>query len=144
MSIPKYRQLKVWQKAHKSALDCIELLGIVPNRPGLNRVVDQFIGSSTSVGANIAEGSSSRKGREYIRYLEIALRSATETDNWIQIFKDSKPINEIIDLNRLQKIESTNIEVIKMLIKMIESLERKRAQEGVSGYRVYESLEDYT
>ena len=73
MATPRYRQLKVWQKAHHVALNCIELVDSFPNRPGLNRLVDQFIGSSTSIGANIAEGSSSRHGREYIHYLGIAL-----------------------------------------------------------------------
>jgi hypothetical protein len=51
-----YRKLKVWQKAHKVALDIIELLKEVPNQPGLDRIVDQIVGSASSVGANIAEG----------------------------------------------------------------------------------------
>jgi len=142
MDVPKYRELKVWQKAHKVALDIIELLKDVPNQPGLNRIVDQIVGSASSVGANIAEGSSSRRGKEYIRYLEIALRSATECDNWIQVVKDSQEIKKFVDLHKLQEIEFMNIEVLKMLIKMIESLEKKREEEGL-GSTIREIVEDY-
>ncbi len=143
MDVPGYRRFKVWQKAHKVALDIIELVEPLPNKPGLNRIIDQIIGSATSVGANIAEGSNSRSGKEYIRYLEIALRSATETDNWVQICKDSKIIKKFLDLNLLARIESANIETIKMLVKMIGSLKQRRAKEGETGYMVYEAAEKY-
>ena len=143
MDGPGYRQLKVWHKAHHVALDTIVMVEALPNKPGLNRIIDQIIGSATSVGANIAEGSNSRIGKEYIRYLEIALRSATETDNWVQVCKDSIIIRKYLDLNLLTQIESANIETIKMLVKMIESLKQRRAKEGKTGYMVYESVEKY-
>jgi four helix bundle protein len=140
---PGYRRLKVWQKAHQVALEVIELVKVLPNQPGLNRIIDQIIGSATSVGANIAEGSNSRSGKEYIRYLGIALRSATETDNWIQICKDSQILNKFLDSHLLSRIESANIESIKMLVVMIRSLKQKRVKEGETGYMVYESIEKY-
>ena len=141
--IPGYRRLKVWQKAHHVALNTIVLVDALPNKPGLNRIIDQIIGSATSVGANIAEGSNSRSGKEYVRYLEIALRSATETDNWVQICKDSIIINKHLDLHLLSQIEENNIETIKMLVKMIQALNQRRIAEGQTGYMVYESAEKY-
>ena len=141
--VPGYRRLKVWQKAHKVALDIIDLVEALPNKPGLNRIIDQIIGSATSAGANISEGSNSRTGKEYIRYLEIALRSATETDNWIQICKDSPILKNFLDSNLLSRIESANIESIKMLVVMIRSLKEKRLKERETGYMVYESAEKF-
>jgi len=142
MSTPKYRELKVWQKAHKVTLDSIELLKNVPDQSGLGGIVDQVIRAASSIGANIAEGSSSRKGKEFIRYLEIALRSATELDNWLQILKDSDEIKKHLDIAKVHELESINIEVLKMLIKLIESVEKKREEEGL-GSTIREIVEDY-
>lgn len=130
MDKPRYRELIVWQKAHRVALDMIRLVRDIPEKPWLNRIVEQLLGCATSIAANIAEGSSSTRGREFIRYLEIALRSATEFDNWIQLVKDSPEINQYLDLTLLGAVESIVIEVLKMLIKMIQSLENKRCEEG--------------
>ncbi|HOO78366.1 MAG TPA: four helix bundle protein [bacterium] len=141
--VPGYRRLKVWQKTHQVALDILVLVEALPEKAGLKRIIDQIIGSATSVGANIAEGSNSRSGKEYIRYLEIALRSATETDNWLQICKDSMVIKRYLDIELLIRIEQSNIETIKMLSKMISSLKKMRIQEAETGYMVYESAEKY-
>ena len=41
---------------------------------------DQILRSGTSVGANVREGKASSSKKELIRFYEIALRSANETD----------------------------------------------------------------
>lgn len=46
--VPGYRRLKVWQKAHKVALDVIELVEALPNKPGLNRIIDQIFKTKKS------------------------------------------------------------------------------------------------
>ena len=48
-----------------------------------NPIIDQLIRSSTSIGANIIEAKSSSSRREFIKYYEIALKSANETKYWI-------------------------------------------------------------
>jgi four helix bundle protein len=44
-----------------------------------NPIIDQLLRSSTSIGANIIEAKSSSSKREFIKYYEIALKSANET-----------------------------------------------------------------
>jgi len=80
----------------------------------------QFISAITSIGANIAEGSGDFKGREFIRFLNIALRSAFEVDNWINLIKDGK-ILDISSNSILDVIKAENEQIIKMLIKLIHS-----------------------
>lgn len=81
-----------------------------------NRIIDNSIGATTSIGANIAEGNEYGEAKEKIRYFKISLRSAFELDSWLQILIDS---NLLKDKERLDKIEKTNIEVIKMLTALI-------------------------
>ena len=53
-----------------------------------NPIIGQLLRSSTSIGANIIEGKSSSSKREFIRYYEIALKSANETKYWICLYRD--------------------------------------------------------
>ncbi|CAN5607409.1 four helix bundle protein [soil metagenome] len=50
---------------------------------------DQLLRSETSVGANVKEGKASSSRRELIRYYEIALRSADETEFWLDVIQRS-------------------------------------------------------
>jgi len=52
-------------------------------------VADQLIRSATSVGANVVEAKSSSSKRDYIRFFEIALKSANETKYWLILIKES-------------------------------------------------------
>ena len=77
--------------------------------------------AATSIGANIAEGNSSATQREKKRYFQIARNSSYEFDNWLQIFKDSDSI--VSNKDNLKEIEQLNIEVIKLLSRLISGLD---------------------
>lgn len=52
-------------------------------------IIDQLIRSATSIGANVIEAKSSSSKLEYIRYFQIALKSANETKYWLVIIKET-------------------------------------------------------
>src|SRR5258705_1987734 len=54
-------------------------------RPGLRCIVDQLLKAATSVGANLEEAKAGCSRREFVRYLEIALREAREAAYWLRI-----------------------------------------------------------
>ncbi len=118
MDEPNYRKLIVWQKAHQNALLIIKLLDETSVK--YSRIISQCISSATSIGANIAEGNSASTIKGKKRYFEIAINSGYEFDNWLQILKDSDSIcpNKF----PLAEVEMRNIEVIKMLSKLIMGL----------------------
>ncbi|MFC1704279.1 four helix bundle protein [Candidatus Omnitrophota bacterium] len=118
MDEPNYRKLLVWQKAHNNALLIIELVD--KSNPKYSRIIGQCLSAATSVGANIAEGNSARSKKQKESYLQIALNSSYEFDNWLQILKDSKVICN--DIKTLALIETANIEVIKILSTLIQTL----------------------
>ena len=51
---------------------------------------DQLLRSATSVGANLIEAKSSSSKRDFIKFYEIALKSANETKYWLSLLKDSE------------------------------------------------------
>ena len=117
-----YKDLKVWQKALKVVCDVIELVDMLPPGPASEIIGKQIVGSSTSVCANVAEGHSSGSTREFNRILKIAYREAKETDNWLQIIKNSKKFAKPRVVTFAQKIEANNLEVIKMLSSLKRSI----------------------
>jgi four helix bundle protein len=60
-------------------------LALAP-RPGVRCLVDQLLRAGTAIGANLEEAKSGSSRREFIRYLEIALREARESLYWLRIY----------------------------------------------------------
>ena len=54
-------------------------------------IIDQLIRSATSIGANVVEAKSSSSRKDYLRFFEIALKSANETKYWLILIRESMP-----------------------------------------------------
>ena len=54
-------------------------------RTGTRPVTDQLLKSATSVGANLEEAKAASSRREFVRYVDIALREARESAYWLRI-----------------------------------------------------------
>ncbi len=121
--IRTFRDLIAWQKAHEMDLRVIELVTAFSRQQAFGVIGDQLLRSSTSIRANIAEGHSSYRGKEYGRFLSYALRSAHETENWLLKLEDSPILRKQINLEALKKISSLNTEIIKMLTTLQKKIE---------------------
>ena len=53
--------------------------------PGTRCLIDQLLKSATSVGANLEEAKAGSSTREFVRYVEIALRESREARYWLRI-----------------------------------------------------------
>ena len=64
--------------------DVLTFVDTIRKEPKTTRIIEQLVGSAGSIGGNREEalGASSRK--EFIRFNEIALRSANETVRWLR------------------------------------------------------------
>ena len=58
-------------------------------------ITDQLIRAVTSVGANMVEAKSSSSKKDYIRFFEIALKSANESKYWYLLIKEVVANNEL-------------------------------------------------
>src|SRR3954468_19139554 len=92
--------LHVWQAAVQVAVRTRGLLSHFPRR-GYAELRDQMIRSSESIGNNIAEGRGSAFEREYIRYLDVAVRSAAELSSQLTIAMEYEivPRRDAFNLN---------------------------------------------
>jgi four helix bundle protein len=74
-----FRNIKVWFKSHEIALSVYKITQSFPNQE-IYGLTSQLRRSASSVPANIAEGCGCNGNREFARLLEIAARSASETE----------------------------------------------------------------
>ena len=82
---------------------------------------DQLLRSGTSVGANVREAKASSSKKELVRFYEIALRSANETDYWMEVIEEGFELN--IDLMKNDKNEL--LEISKVLGSIIINLKKQ-------------------
>jgi len=85
-------------------------------------IADQLIRSGTSIGANVHEAKSAGTKKEYIRYFEIALKSANESKYWLILLKES-----LTDYNTVAErlLEETE-QLAKILAKGIMTMKTKK------------------
>jgi len=119
--INHYKELLFWKSSKEVIVLVISICRKLPKERIADIISSQLIRAAASIGANIAEGYGRYKGKEYQRFLQIALGSANETDYWLDILKEVYP--------ELQKdigiIINKNLETIKMLSKSLQTLRSK-------------------
>ena len=81
-----FRRLHAWEKSHALAVEVCEFAVTVPMR--YVRLADQLMSASTSVPANLAEGSGRRTKPERAQFFGYASGSASETEARILIMRD--------------------------------------------------------
>jgi len=85
--------------------------------------IDQVIRSAGSIGANVVEAKASSSKKDYIKFFEIALKSANETIYWLMV------IEETIDLEKKEKfatLKQEAIEIAKILGSSVLTLKNKK------------------
>lgn len=76
-------------RSYKFSLEIIKFVNDLPNKRAFWSIGDQLLRSVTSIGANMTEAKASSSRREFIKYYEIALKSANEAIYWLYLLKDS-------------------------------------------------------
>jgi four helix bundle protein len=111
---------EVKQRAYTFSVNIIRYLDeVTSNRKIYFSMVDQLIRSATSIGANIVEAKSSSSKKEFIRYFEIALKSANETKYWLCLFRDAlkcdkeKTVALIGEADELSKMLASSLLTMK-------------------------------
>lgn len=82
-------------RAYKFSLSVIDFVVELPDKKVYWVFSDQLLRAGTSIGANIVEAKSSSSKREFIKYYEIALKSANEAKYWLCLLRDSPKLKDI-------------------------------------------------
>jgi len=106
-------------RAFQFSLKVIRFCESLPKEQITRIIVDQLIRCVTSIGANIVEAKSSSSRRDFIRFYEIALKSANEAKYWLFLLRESERgdkerINELLrEAEELSKILASSLITLK-------------------------------
>ena len=116
-----FRQLVVWEKAHKLTLMVYRLTKDFPveERYGLT---NQLRRASASIAANIAEGCGRAGDGDFHRFLAMALGSAVEVEYFLLLAHDL----DFLNLASYAPAEQDVREVQRMLASLVRKLEITR------------------
>ena len=97
-------------RAYQFSLEIIRFVSNLSEKKIYWTISDQLLRSATSIGANLIEAKASSSKKDFIRYYEIALKSANETKYWLYLLKDSHLV-ELVKVDPLIKevVELSNI-----------------------------------
>lgn len=112
-----FKTLQVWQKAHEMTLSIYKTTQQFPPEETYGLSI-QLRRAAASVPANIAEGCGCNGNREFVYFLRIALRSASETEYHLLLARDLK----YLDTNDYESANNRVTEVKRMLTKLIKSV----------------------
>ena len=112
-----FKELKVWQKAHKLTLDIYKVTTNFP-REEMYGLISQMRRSSSSIPTNIAEGCGRKSDADFARFLIIAMGSASELQYQILLVSDLKFISQ----EDYERLETEVTEIKKMLTSFINKL----------------------
>ena len=115
-----FRQLRVWQKAHELTLEVYRATARFP-REETYALTSQIKRAAASIGANIAEGCGRGSDADFSRFLLMAMGSASELENHLQLARDLDFLSEA-DFKRLN---DATTEIKRMLASLLKTIKTK-------------------
>ena len=112
-----FRNLKVWEKSHKLVLSIYELTNYFP-KSELYGLTSQIRRAAVSIPTNISEGCGKYGGKDFARFLQISMGSASELEYLIFLSNELK----LIDTSNFTELNSNIVEIKKMLTSLIKKL----------------------
>lgn len=112
-----FRKLNVWRKAHSMTLSIYRVTRKFP-RNELYGITSQMRRAAVSIPTNIAEGCGRGSDRDFARFLQMAMGSASELDYLLMLSKDLSLVDALTYQEAVSQIE----EIKKMLVSLIKSV----------------------
>ena len=110
---------QVKYRAYKFSIKIIKFVSNFPNKKIFWIISDQLVRAATSIGANIIEAQAASSRKDFIKFYEIALKSANETKYWLGLLRDAtdidkKEINELLkEADEIAKILGASLLTLK-------------------------------
>lgn len=112
-----HKKLSVWQKAIELVTEIYAVTKVFPKEE-LYGLASQMRRSAVSIPSNISEGAARQSTSEYLRFLHIALGSASELDVQLIISRNLSYIDE----SKFTELSGNREEISKMLSGLIRTL----------------------
>jgi four helix bundle protein len=101
------------------SLEIIKFCQEVRKDRNLWPIADQLIRSATSIGANVIEAKAASSKLDYLKYFQIALKSANETKYWLILIGESRgdfknKVNQLLkEVDEIAKIIGAGVLTMK-------------------------------
>ncbi|MCB9454023.1 MAG: four helix bundle protein [Anaerolineaceae bacterium] len=116
-----FKKLAVWEKAHRFTLSTYQATMTFPKEESYG-LTNQVRWAAASIPANIAEGCGRDSTKEFRRFLDIAMGSASETEYHLLLAHDLNYLNT----DDYQTLSTMVVEVKRMLAGLIKKLTTER------------------
>ena len=113
----RFKELKTWQEAVDLAVKIYSLTKKFPAEEKYG-IVSQINRAVVSISSNIAEGSSRKRDRDYVRFLEMSLGSSFELETQLLLIQELGLVTEV----KLSESFGLLEEIQKMLQSFISSI----------------------
>ncbi|MEW6608933.1 MAG: four helix bundle protein [bacterium] len=110
------------RRCYYLSINIIKFLETLPDKRVYWIIGDQLLRSVTSIGANIVEAKSASSRKDFIKFYEIALKSANESKYWLGLLRDATES----DKNKTNELLNEVNEISKMLGASILTLKNKK------------------
>ena len=115
-----FKRLRVWQDSIDLYVLSFKIFSKFPFE--LKKVASNSIDAAHSISRNISEGYCRRSLKEYFNYLNYSLGSCGEFHSCYESFKKADQITD----EEYEKIDQIHYKVENGLLKLIESLQKKK------------------
>jgi len=116
-----YHNLLVWKKSHEFTLLIYKVTKNFP-KDELFGIVSQLRRCSSSIPANIVEGSARKTDKEFHQFLIQARGSLVESQYFLELSKDQNYIN----IDDFEKLTNISIEIGKMINSLLAKVSIKK------------------
>ena len=99
-------------KSKEFALAVIKVCKELRNAKCESALINQFLRSGTSIGANVREAFYAHGKADFVAKLQIALKECSESEYWIELLIESGYFNEKELLNKCVEVKRILIESI--------------------------------
>jgi four helix bundle protein len=108
--VSDFRKLKVWRKAHALVLNVHPIARRI-NGSDYAPLRSQMLRAAMSIPTNIVEGAGQRTGREFGRFIRIALNSSSEFEYHLMAARDL----DLITFADFESLQDQTTQVRRML-----------------------------
>src|SRR3954469_18004337 len=108
-----FRKLAVWRKAHALTLNVHRAIAKI-RRAEHGSMRNQILRAADSIPTNIVEGTGQESGKEFGRFLSIAVKSASELEYHLIVAESIRAIPR----NDFESLNAQLVEVRKMVYSM--------------------------
>jgi four helix bundle protein len=105
-----FKHILAWQRAHALGIELHGLARSFP-RAGHGHLRIQLTRAADSIATNIVEGCGSATNKEFARFLDIAIKSAIETENHLISSRDL----HLLAPSDWQRLDTETVEIRKMI-----------------------------